>query len=48
MKLTLTVLSLVVAGAGLRYASNRIAMHQPVLPALNNRINTQVHRINQR
>lgn len=41
------LLSLVAVGAGLRYATNRIALHQPVLPALNNRINTQVHRINQ-
>jgi hypothetical protein len=48
MKLLLTLLSVVALGAGLRHASNRIALHQPVLPALNNRINTQVHRINQR
>lgn len=48
MKLLLSLLSLVAVGAGLRYATSRIALHQPVLPALNNRINTQVHRINQR
>lgn len=48
MKRLPALLSLVAVGAGLRYASNRIALHQPVLPALNNRINTQVHRINQR
>ncbi|WP_235735371.1 hypothetical protein [Nocardioides alcanivorans] len=47
MKLLFALLSVVAVGAGLRYASNRISMHQPVLPAINNRINTQVHRINQ-
>lgn len=48
MKIVLKLLSLVAVGAGLRYASNRLALHQPVLPALTKRINTQVHRINQR
>ena len=33
---------------GLRYASNRLAQHQTVLPSLRRRINTQVRRINQR
>jgi len=46
---TLALLLAVVAGLlGLRYLSNRIATHQQVLPPLLNRINTQVHRINQR
>jgi len=48
MKIVLTVLSVVAVGAGLRHASNRVALHQPVLPAITKRINTQVHRINQR
>lgn len=47
MRPLLVVLSVVAVGAGLRYATNRMAMHQPVLPAINNRINTRVHRINQ-
>lgn len=47
MKLVFTLLSLVAVGAGLRYASNRNSLHQPVLPAITARINTQVHRINQ-
>ena len=48
MKPLIAVLSLFAAAAALRHASNRISLHQPVLPSLNNRINTQVHRINQR
>lgn len=47
MRPLLILLSLLGIGAGLRHAAHRIAHHQPVLPALNNRINTQVHRINQ-
>lgn len=47
MKPLLALAALLALGAGLRYASNKIALHQPVLPSLNNRINTQVHRINQ-
>ncbi len=34
-------------GAGLRHAAQRLATHQPLVPALTSRINTQVHRINQ-
>jgi len=48
MRLLITAASLLAVGAGLRYASNRMATHQPVIPGVTNRINTQVHRINQR
>lgn len=48
MKLLITVASVAAVGAGLAYASQRLATHQPVLPVLTKRINTQVHRINQR
>lgn len=48
MKTVLILLSVVAVGAGLRHASNRHSLHQPVLPAVTTRINTQVHRINQR
>lgn len=47
MKFVLTLLSVIAVGAGLRHASNRISLHQPVLPSITSRINTQVHRINQ-
>lgn len=47
MRLFLTLLSVAGVLAGLRYVSHRMSLHQPVLPAINNRINTQVHRINQ-
>jgi hypothetical protein len=48
MKPLIVVVSLLAAGAGLRHASQRLATHQPVLPGITSRINTQVHRINQR
>jgi len=47
MKLLYALVALVALALGLRYASNRIATHQSVLPSLLNRVNTQVHRINQ-
>lgn len=48
MRFLVTGALLVAAAVGLRHAAHRIATHQPVLPAVTNRINTQVHRINQR
>lgn len=47
MRLLFTVASVAAVGAGLAYASQRLATHQPVIPGLTSRINTQVHRINQ-
>jgi len=47
MRLLIAVTSALAVGAGLRYASQRLASHQPVIPGVTNRINTQVHRINQ-
>lgn len=47
MRLLITIAAVVAAGAGLAYASQRLATHQPVFPGLTDRINTQVHRINQ-
>jgi hypothetical protein len=47
MRLLFTVAAVIAAGAGLRYVARRLATHQPVLPGVTNRINTQVHRINQ-
>ena len=47
MRPLIVIAAALAVGAGLRYASQRLATHQPVLPSLTNRINTQVHRINQ-
>ncbi|MBM7517066.1 hypothetical protein [Nocardioides nitrophenolicus] len=48
MRRTIVIASVLAVGAGLRYAAQRLATHQPVIPAVTNRVNTQVHRINQR
>lgn len=37
----------VVGAVGLRALSQRLALHQRVVPQLTSKINTQVHRINQ-
>lgn len=47
MRPLIVVASVLAVGAGLRYASHRLATHQPVIPGVTSRINTQVHRINQ-
>jgi hypothetical protein len=47
MKLALSLLGLVALFLGVRFASNRLATHQRVVPPLWSRVNTQVHRINQ-
>ena len=47
MRPLIVIATALAVAAGLRYASQRLATHQPVLPGLTNRINTQVHRINQ-
>jgi hypothetical protein len=48
MKILSLLVALVATFLGLRYISNRIATHKRVLPGLGRRVNTQVHRINQR
>lgn len=47
MRPLIVIAAALAVGAALRYASQRLATHQPVLPGVTNRINTQVHRINQ-
>lgn len=48
MKIIYVLLAVTAIGLGLRYVSHRLATHQKMVPNPLARINTQVHRINQK
>ncbi|GHE40448.1 hypothetical protein GCM10017673_48540 [Streptosporangium violaceochromogenes] len=48
MKLFSFLAAALLVAAGLRHVSRRLAGHRRIRPRLLSRVNTQVHRINQR